>query len=428
MSAARDGVSPARVCAFVVIRRVFERGAYADRAFAAEATALSPRDRALAMRLAYGVVQRRATLDHLIAELSGRSPRKLDRPVVTALRLGLLQLLLLDGVADHAAVNESVELARTAGSRGSGLVNAVLRRAIRDGAALLSELDDATPERAAVKHSVPGWLAELWWKELGGDRARALLATVNEPPESALRLNTLVGDAAELSAQLPVPARPAAGIPEGVVLEAPFDIQGSPLFAAGAVIGQSRGSMLVARTLSPEPGQRVLDLCAAPGAKTTHLAALTGGRGAIVAIERHKGRAAALRRTCERMRAGSVTVEVGDASEPRRGELFDRVLADPPCSGLGTLQSRPDIRWRASPERIAELARLQGRILDAAAAATAPGGALVYSVCTISDAEGDGLVEAFLQRSGDFELERRLQTLPDRDLTDGFFVARLRRR
>ncbi len=187
-------VSPARAVAFTVLRRVFEHGAYADRAFTAEARELSPRDRALAMQLAYGAVQRRATLDHFAAELSGRSVARIDSPVLAALRLGLYQLAFLAGVADHAAVNESVELAKHASRGGASLVNAVLRRAARESPALLAGLSDGTAGEAAIMHSVPAWLAEQWFAELGPSDARALLRTVNAPAESALRANALVLD------------------------------------------------------------------------------------------------------------------------------------------------------------------------------------------------------------------------------------------
>ena len=420
-------VAPARRVAFAVVRRVFERGAYADRAFAAEASGLEPRDRALAMRLAYGAVQRRATLDHIAEQLASRSASKLSEPVLAALRLGLLQLLFLDGIAEHAAVNESVELAKAGGAPGARLVNAVLRRAAREGRALLDGLNDSTPDHAAVLHSVPGWLAEMWWRELGADDARALLRRVNEPPESAVRVNTLVAPVAEVVERLPAGARPVAELPEGMVLDGPYDLEGSELWRAGAVMAQSRGSMLVGRVLEPVAGDRVLDLCAAPGAKTTHLAALLGCRGEVVAVEQHPRRAEALERTCRRMRAECVRIEHGDAAQPRSGTPFDRVLVDPPCSGLGTLQSRPDIRWRASPDSIATLAELQRRILDAGAAATAPGGSLVYSVCTISRTEGDELIGGFVAEHTEFEIERRFQLLPHRDGTDGFFIAVLRR-
>lgn len=420
-------VAPARRVAFTVVRRVFEQGAYTDRALAAEATGLEPRDRALAMRLAYGAVQRRATLDHIAERLASRPTSKFSPQVLAALRLGLLQLLFEDGIAEHAAVNEAVELAKAGGAPGARLVNAVLRRAAREGRTLLDGLSDETPGQAAVMHSVPDWLAEQWWFELGEDEARALLRRVNEPPESAIRVNTLVTSVDEVCARLPVAAQAVTGLPEALVLDGPFDLEGSELWRRGAVMAQSRGSMMVSRTLDPRTGERVLDLCAAPGGKTTHVAALLGCDGDVVAVERHPGRADALGRTCARMQAGCVRVEVGDAAEPRSAERFDRVLVDPPCSGLGTLQSRPDIRWRATPARMAELAVIQRDILDAGATATASGGVLVYSVCTISRIEGDSLIDAFLADHGDFSCERRLQLLPHRDRTDGFFIAKLRR-
>jgi 16S rRNA (cytosine967-C5)-methyltransferase len=433
--------SPARACAFTVVRRVFEQDAYADRAFAGEAAGLEPRERALAMNLAYGTVQRRATLDYVASRLASRPLASLDAPVLAALRLGLFQLLFLDGVAEHAAVHETVELVKTStgAGRGSGLVNAVLRRATREGRALLGGLSDETPAAAALLHSVPPWLADLWWGELGPETARGLLAAVNRPAESALRVNTLVSTPDSVLAELPVAARTVPGLPEALVLDAPFDIQRSELWRRGAVMSQSRGSMLAGLALCPEPGERVLDLCAAPGAKTTQLAARLGPEGELVAVERHAGRADALRETLTRMHVQTATVEVADAGRARDDEPYDAVLVDPPCSGLGTLQSRPDLRWRTSPDRVADLAQLQARILRAGADATAPGGRLVYSVCTISRAESEAVIASFLDERREFAPEDLsallpsaaqrpfLQTLPHRDGTDGFFVARLRR-
>ena len=427
-------VSSARECAYAVVRRVFEQDAYADRAFHAEAQSrgLDGRDRSFAMALAYGTVQRKATLDHVAAAFSQRPPERLDPPILAAVRLGLMQLLFMDGVADHAAVHESVELAKRHARAGSGLVNAVLRRALREGRELLAPLNDDTPAGAAVLHSVPQWLAELWWAELGPERARALLGAVNEPAESALRVNTLLAPVTDVAAGLGVACRPAPGLPEGLalpeglVLDAPFDAYASPQWDCGQIMPQSRGSMAVARALTPQAGERVLDLCAAPGAKTTHLAALTGDDGELVAVERHAGRAEALRRTLARMRVRSATVTTADAGAFRAGKGFDRVLVDPPCSGLGTLQSRPDLRWRTSPERISDLAPQQARILAAGAAAMRPGGTLVYSVCTISRAESDDVVAAFLDVHPRWEAEAPVRLAPDTDGTDGFFIARLR--
>jgi 16S rRNA (cytosine967-C5)-methyltransferase len=307
---------------------------------------------------------------------------------------------------------------------------------------MLARLDDETPESAAILQSVPDWLAARWWSELGEVQARALLRVVNQPAESALRVNTLVSDVAAVASALPVASRPAPGIPEGVVIDGPFDVQGSQLWRDGALQPQSRASMLVSRVLDPQPGERVLDLCAAPGGKTTHLAALMQGRGEIVAVERHPGRAAALERTAARLRAAGVRVEVADAADARHDGPFDRVLVDPPCSGLGTLQSRPDLRWRVRREAIGELAELQSRILSAGAEGLAPGATLVYSVCTVSRAEGPEVIERFLRQHRDFNVEEApmpdalrgvpmgpgVQLLPHRDGTDGFYIARLRRR
>ncbi len=419
-----DRVAPARRCAHRVIRRVFEQGAYADRALHAEAAALvSPRDRALAMTLAYGTIQRRRTLDHILARLSSRSPAKLDPPVIAALRLGLFQLAFLDGIADHAAVHESVELAKQEAHGGATLVNAVLRRAAREKSTLLADLHDDDPHSAAVMHSVPDWIAELWWGELGPDTARALLAHINRPAESALRINTLKIDHLDL----PVPSHAAPELPEGRVLQAPFDIFGSQAFQEGLVMPQSRASMLAGRTLAPEPGERVLDLCAAPGAKTTHLAALARNQGTLTAIEVHPGRAQTLKRTCERMGATCVTVANQDGREAQSQAPYDRVLVDPPCSGLGTLQSRPDLRWQPERAHIPELAAKQLQLLTSGASQLRSGGTLVYSVCTISRAESDGVIERLLAQQPDFRPDGTRQLLPHRDGTDGFFIARLKR-
>jgi 16S rRNA (cytosine967-C5)-methyltransferase len=410
-----------RAVAHTVLGRVFDEGAFADRAFRGEAdrAALDPRDRAFAQRLAYGTVQRRATLDHLIAALSSRPVDSLDPPVRDALRLGLFQLLFLDGVADHAAVSESVELAK--GRGGDKLVNAVLRRAQREGRALLDALGDETPEAAAVKHSHPEWLVRMWWDELGPDETRALLARDNEPPESAVRVNALRASALEL----PVPSHPAPNLPGGLVLDAPLDVHASEAFERGELMPQSRASMLVSRVLDPQPGERVLDLCAAPGAKTTHIAALMEGSGEVVAVESHPGRAEALAANCRRMGADTVRVIVQDASEPVGA--FDRVLLDPPCSDLGTLQSRPDVRWRKNPELIERVAGQQAELLEAAAAQVRPGGVLVYSTCTISAGENEEQMAAFVSEHPDFRHERTVQLLPHRDGTDGFYIARLER-
>jgi 16S rRNA (cytosine967-C5)-methyltransferase len=418
----------ARACAYVVLRRVFEDGAYADRALQGEAKELDARDRALAMRLVYGTVQRKGTLDYLIERLAERPAEKLDARLLAALRLGLYELLYLSGAPDHAVVADGVELAKGGARGGHGLVNAVLRRGAREGGGLLDGLSDQTPEQAAIKHSHPKWIAELWWEQLGANDARALLAYDNEPGEVALRVNALVTDAPALASELPVATHIDPALPEALVLEGPFDAHDSPAWRAGAFLAQSRAAMRVSRVLDPQAGERVLDLCAAPGGKTTHLAALMGGRGEVVAVERNSRRAGMLTRTAQRLHVPNIRVEVADASERRpEGAVFDRVLVDPPCSGLGTLQARADLRWRVTPQDVREMASTQASILTAGAAALRPGGVLVYSTCTISPTENEHQIAAFLDTHPDFSRDELMTTLPHRDHTAGFFIARLLR-
>jgi 16S rRNA (cytosine967-C5)-methyltransferase len=386
--------SPARVVAHRVVRRVFEEDAFADRAFRGEAAALDPRDRALAMRLAYGTIQRKGTLQWI----TGRMAKgKLEPGVRAALWIGLYQLLF-SGIAEHAAVAESVELAKP--SQGHRVVNAVLRRVQREGIELPA---DDTPEGAAIRHSHPEWVVRMWWDWIGPDGTRALLAADNEPAEHAVRVNTLVAE--------DFPGRRDPELPEARILDGPLDVFATPEWAAGAIMAQSRASMHVARAVDPQPGERVLDLCAAPGGKTTHLAALMHDQGELVAIERHEGRAGALRETCARMHASIVDVRIGDAKDPPVQGEFDRVLVDPPCTGLGTLSSHPDLRWRVTPSSVARLAAEQDAILAAASRHLRPGGRLVYSVCTLSPGEE--------RLQGD--TQRRLW--PHKDDTEGFYIA-----
>jgi 16S rRNA (cytosine967-C5)-methyltransferase len=390
------------------VRRVFEQEAYADQALHAEAAGLDPRERAFARRLAYGTVQRARALDHVADALTGG--RRLDAPIRAALRLGLFQLLMLDAVPAHAAVAESVELVRR--RPGAGLVNAVLRRADREGRAIL----DAAPE--AVRLSYPDWLAELWRGTYGAQAATALMERLNEPIELALRANRLRTTPAALAAALGGHVAPDA--PDAVVVDGPLDAYEHPLWHAGHFMPQSRSSQAVAPATGARPGERVLDLCAAPGGKTTHLAALMRDEGELVAVEQHPGRADGLRRTCERMGATIARVAVGDAAAWTEGG-FDRVLADPPCSGLGTLQARPDLRWRMTPQRIAGLVVEQRAILAAAAAAVRPGGVVVWSTCTLDPAENEELVGGL----DGFAVDQALTLLPHETRSAGFQITRL---
>ena len=411
--------SPARHVAHRVLARVFREEAWADRAFRGEAdrAALDPRERAFAQALAYGAVQRVRTLDHVLETLSSRPLDKVQPDVRDALRLGVLQVVWLDGVPDRAAVDQTVELVKDASPRAAGFANAVMRRAAREARAIVDALPDGDAEQAALKHSHPDWLARMWWKQLGPAEARALMARDNEPAESAIRVNTLRATREELQDRLGVVAAEVQDLPEALVIKEAFDAHGSALFDEGLLTPQSRGSMLVSRTVAPQPGERVLDMAAAPGAKATHLAALMENRGEVVAVELNPQRADELRANAERLGATIVDVRTQDAREPVEPGGFDRVLLDAPCSDLGTLQSRPDARWRKTPDTIRELADLQRELLGSALTQLKPGGTLVYSTCTISPQEQP-------EPPPETDADPPIQLLPHRHATDGFYVAR----
>jgi 16S rRNA (cytosine967-C5)-methyltransferase len=397
--------SAARRAAHRTLVRVFDEGAYADRAFATEAADLDARDRAFAQRLAYGTIQRARTLDHALEAIGGRPVSELDVPVRAALRLGAYELAFMDAVPARATVNEAVELTREAGAaRASGLVNAVLRKAADRIGPLLDALPEGTPEEAALKHSYPDWIASTWWEEWGPEDAIALMRAQNEPPETAVRVV-------------------ATGEPLVVDRIDPEDL------AAGRVWPQSRGSQLAGRVVGVQEGERVLDLAAAPGGKTGQLAARASE---VVAVELHEGRARELEENMRTLGFDNVTVVQADARElPAELTGFDRVLVDAPCSGLGVLASRPDLRWRAQP-----LPELQRELLQVAAERVKPSGTIVYSVCTMTKAENEDIVDASglaIEPLGDEWPElahpRRpefLLTLPHKHRTSGFFIARIR--
>jgi 16S rRNA (cytosine967-C5)-methyltransferase len=392
----------ARTVTHDVVRHVFEEDAYADRAFRSAAEGLDGRDRAFAMQLAYGTVQRVRTLDHAIEALGRRPVRKLDPPVRAALRIGAYQLAYMDGVPAHAAVDESVELVRRAGlERAVAFTNAVLRRLSQGLPEVLARLHEETPAAAALKHSYPDWVAEVWWRELGAEDALALMRRQNEPPETAVRT--------------PEGPKVVEAIPPGWL-------------ESGYAWPQSRGSQLAGAAVGARAGERVLDLCAAPGGKATQLAAAGAD---VVAVEKHAGRARELEENA-RLLGVELTVVNADALAlpPDLGE-FDRALVDAPCSGLGVLNSRPDLRWRSEP-----LPDLQLALLHAAGERLRPGGTITYSVCTINGAENEAVIDAFGMRVEDLgsawpdyrhpSRPEFLLTLPHVHGTSGFFVARVR--
>jgi len=399
-------ISPARSAAYEVVRRVFEDGAYADRALRSASEGLDDRDRSLARQLAFGTVQRMRTLDHAIETLGKRPVRKLDAPVRDALRLGAYQLGFLGGVPDYAAVNESVELVRRAKlERAVPFTNAVLRR-VGDG---IERLLDGLPE-GPLKHSYPDWVWDVWLRELGEEGTIALARAQNEMPRVVVR---------HVRGQTPDGS--ATDIP-GAYEVARVD---EKALQRGEIWPQSRASQLAALVVGSQPGERILDLCAAPGGKATMLA------GEVTAVEANEARARELEENARRLGAADVRVVHADGRAlPAELTGFDRALVDAPCSGLGVLAARPDLRWRSSP-----LPELQLELLLAAAARVRPGGTIVYSVCTVNADESEAVVDASgleiepIEGWAQFRHARRpefLQTLPHVHATSGFFIARLR--
>jgi 16S rRNA (cytosine967-C5)-methyltransferase len=400
-------VSPARRAAYEVLLRVFDDDAYADRAFRSAAEGLDGRERAFAQRLAYGSVQRVRTLDHAIETLGRRPVRKLDPPVLAALRLGAYQLGYTE-TAPHAAVNESVELVRRARlERAVPFTNAVMRR-LADG---IRPLLDSLPD-GPLKESYPDWIYETFVGGLGEDGALALMRAMNEPLETVIRL---------VSGEPPAEAE-ATDVPGAYRVERVDEA----LVAAGRIWPQSRGSQLAGLCVGSQDGERVLDLCAAPGGKTGQL------RGDVTAVEIDPARARELRENLAMMARGDVTVVEADGTAlPKELAGFDHALVDAPCSGLGVLAQRPDLRWRAT-----SLPGLQLALLRSAAERVRIGGTIVYSVCTLNTDECEAIVDASGLRVlplGEewpaFAHPSRpdfLLTLPHVHRTSGFFVARLR--
>ncbi|RMF87687.1 MAG: 16S rRNA (cytosine(967)-C(5))-methyltransferase, partial [Nitrospirae bacterium] len=405
-------------------------------------TPLPAADRRLLHALYLGVCRNRPWLDHCLAPRLDRPLSALDPVVLDVLRLGAFQLLCLERVPDHAAVAESVALCRAAGAgRAAGLVNAVLRRLARD------PLPPPAPPGAAglaLATGMPAWLAERFAARHGLRRARAWLAALNTPPPGVcVRLNPLRADPGAVRARLAAAGLRLEPAPLG---RHALRVHGAeprrlPGLAEGWLYPQDAASQWVAELLDPAPGSRLLDACAAPGGKASHLAALAGPEGRVVAVERDPGRARRLAANLERLGAEQVEVVVADAAAYRPGAPFDAILLDAPCTGLGVLRRHPEIRWRRTPEAIAEAAALQGRLLAAVARHLRPGGRLVYAVCSTEPEEGEAVVAAFLASHPHFRPDPLdavpaavaevapggYRTLPHRAPVDAFFAARLRR-
>jgi 16S rRNA (cytosine967-C5)-methyltransferase len=422
-------------------------GSYANLARAGLDELAGP-DRGLAVELIGGVTRRRGTLDWYLGQLLTQPLAKLTPQIRNNLRMGAYQLLFLTRIPDRAAVDEAVKLARCYGHEGvAKLTNGVLRSLLRRREELAPPAFAADPV-GSLTHgaSLPAWLARRWHAAYG-DQAEALGAWSVTSPKLALRVNTgkaLREQVLTAFAGAGVEAIASDVAPEGIRLVVNADPASLPGYAEGWWYVQDEAAMLVARVVDPQPGEVVVDVGAAPGGKSTHLAALMGDRGEVWAVDRSGARLKLLAENARRLGLTIVKAFEADATDLSGVPAADRILLDVPCSGLGVLPRKPDLRWRQSEAAIAELGTLQGQLLDAAAAKLKPGGVLVYSTCTIGPQENQDVIRAFVARHPGFapddlapylpaawqpEIEGRglIQLLPTRHGVDGFFIARLRK-
>jgi 16S rRNA (cytosine967-C5)-methyltransferase len=449
-------ISPARQIAYEVLRRVEAEGAYASDLLHAELGArVKPEDAGLATELVMGVLRWRLLLDFLLERQLKKPAAKLDLPVALALRIGLYQLRFLERIPARAAVNESVELVKSARKTSAAtLVNAVLRRASNEArvpAAKLVPQDTAASERVGILHSHPTWMVERWLARLGEKRTIALLEADNRTP----RLTCALHDVTQREEIFAALQHAGLRIEPGKILQSAFAVSGgSPTrtesFRCGAISIQDEASQTVPLLLDVQTNDRVLDLCAAPGGKTPPLVRAAGSKGIIVAADRHAHRLRAMREQFKRLDLTQVRlVELDAAHKLPFGILFNRILVDAPCSGTGTLARHPEIRWRLQPEQLKEFHALQISLLNSAFQQLAPGGRLVYSTCSMEPEENEQVVtealrgttglkrnaaneaarglEGKLVRGGDeqslFDRDGYFRTTPDALETDGFFAA-----
>jgi 16S rRNA (cytosine967-C5)-methyltransferase len=441
---AARAVSPARRTAFNVLRRVEEEGAFSTVLLASVDDEMRAEDRALAYELVLGVLRWQLFLDALIEHYSSRRAEGLDAPVRRALRLGLYQLRFLSRIPQSAVVNESVNLAHLARLRSAApFINAVLRRATRE-----PDYDPAAGvadplERLAIETSHPRWLIERWAEAFGTEEAAAFARANNEAPPTAFRVVDQNGGREVLDE-----LRASGGVlQESRVAPNAWRVEGAgaklrELARAGKIYLQDEASQLVAHVLGARAGERVLDVCAAPGSKTTHIATRTADLSLIVAGDLYEHRLRTIAEAAARQRVKTLALVAHDAETalPFPDNSFDRVLVDAPCTGTGTLRRNPEIRWRITDRDVLDLASRQARILAHAARALKPGGRLVYSTCSVEREENEEIVAGFLAREKDFEpvaltqpselqsAGGTLRVWPHRDGADGFFIAAFERK
>lgn len=425
-------------------------------------TELSRPDAGLATELVYGTIQRKLSLDYALAELAAKGLAKLEPWVLQLLRLSAYQIMFLDRVPAHAAVNEAVTIAKRRGHAGiSGMVNGMLRNLLRRREELSPETAAGQPglspaRRISLRHSYPEWLAARWIAAYGESAAERICAAGNEPPRASIRVNPLRGtreNAIAMLADAGIEAEASTVSPYGVVARRGGSLADTIGFRDGRWSVQDESSMLVAQAAQPSPGMTVLDCCAAPGGKSTHLAELMHNEGRVIANDLHPHKRALIEQQAERLGLSCIEAVTGDAAELSSRYApasFDLVLLDAPCSGLGVIARKPEIKWTKSEDDIAAITSIQHGLIDSVASLVKPGGRLVYSTCTIERDENERQIERFLQQHEDFELDANwpdellaslretgavtadfrgdVQLLPSHIGSDGFYIATLRRR
>ncbi|KAA9004061.1 16S rRNA (cytosine(967)-C(5))-methyltransferase RsmB [Paenibacillus spiritus] len=455
-AAGRSGrEATARSVALDVLIRVEANGAYSNLQLnsSLQKAGLSREDAGLTTELVYGTISRLNTLDYILAGFVKKGLSKLEPWVRCLLRMSLYQLVYLDRVPPHAAVNEAVRLAKQRGHQGiSGMVNGVLRSAQRAGRLPVLPDDAGEALRIALTHSHPEWMVREWMEQYGAETAEAICRANNEPPAVSVRVNTTMTTRERLLDEMKregLDASASAVSPYGIVVRGGGNLALTSWYKDGLLSIQDESSMLVAEAVAPEPGMNVLDCCSAPGGKTSHLAELMLDRGRVVACDLHSHKTELVRDQAARL--GLEAVETRAADALRLGEsyaegTFDRILLDAPCSGLGVIRRKPDLKWTKTPEDTAAIAELQRGLLDAVCRLLKPGGLLVYSTCTIESSENEEQVRRFLDRHPDFEAADRgsrlasrmedklrcdapgLQILPQDYGSDGFYIAVLKRK
>lgn len=440
-----------RELALQILYQVNEEGAYANLALDKAlfpCTWLDPRDRGFITEIVYGSVKNRGKLDYVLNQFASTKVNKMDKWTRNLLRLSLYQILFLDKVPDSAAVNEAVKLAKHYGHVDK-FVNAVLRNILRgmDGIQWPDKAKDPV-QYLMVQYSFPQWMVERFIRQYGLEDAERLCDWYNQPAAMWIRTNTLKTTRAELKQILEkegLTVSESRHTPEGLKIENAVNLHKLKSFQQGLFTVQDESSMLVALAAEPAPGQRVLDVCSAPGGKTTHMAQLMKNKGTIYACDIHKHRLDLIAENCKRLGISNVELVQQDGTKltKRWQEPFDVVLCDVPCSGLGVLGRRADARWAKESEDIAGLYKIQKKILEEAAQLVVPGGTLIYSTCTIAPEENQEMVKAFISEHPEYELDETLtdcwldvdkeetgyvQFLPFIDDMDGFFIARMMRR